>query len=93
MKYSVILGHINIFLQFSLYSYIDISTFILNLQFIKIFIKNFWFSKKTGMVTAMDEQIGNIIKDLKSTGHYENSVIVFTTDVRRLVNWFVTWAV
>ena len=38
------------------------------------------------MVTAMDEQIGNIIKDLKSTGHYENSVIVFTTDVRRLVN-------
>ena len=39
MKYSVILGHINIFLQFSLYSYIDISTFILNLQFIKIFIK------------------------------------------------------
>ena len=41
-----------------------------------------------GMVTAMDEQIGNIIKDLKSTGHYNNSVIVFTTDVRKYFNLF-----
>ncbi|XP_064099102.1 arylsulfatase B-like isoform X2 [Macrobrachium nipponense] len=33
-----------------------------------------------GMVTAMDEAIGKVITALKETGHYENSVIIFTTD-------------
>ncbi|XP_068240183.1 arylsulfatase B-like isoform X2 [Palaemon carinicauda] len=33
-----------------------------------------------GMVTAMDEAIGKVVKALKETGHYENSVIIFTTD-------------
>ncbi|XP_066985393.1 arylsulfatase B-like [Macrobrachium rosenbergii] len=35
---------------------------------------------KLGMVTAMDEGIGKVVKALKETGHYENSVIIFTTD-------------
>ena len=39
-----------------------------------------------GMVTAMDEQVGKIINDLKNTGHYDNSVIVFTTDVSKYDN-------
>ncbi|XP_047480024.1 arylsulfatase B-like [Penaeus chinensis] len=33
-----------------------------------------------GMVTAMDEAVGRVVAALKSTGHYDNSVIVFTTD-------------
>ncbi|KAA0186806.1 hypothetical protein HAZT_HAZT002130 [Hyalella azteca] len=33
-----------------------------------------------GMVTAMDEAVGRIVTSLKETGHYDNSVIVFTTD-------------
>ena len=33
------------------------------------------------MVTAMDDAVGQVIAALKSTGHYENSVIVFTADV------------
>ncbi|XP_066984783.1 arylsulfatase B-like [Macrobrachium rosenbergii] len=33
-----------------------------------------------GMVTAMDEAVGRIVKALKRTGHYKNSVIIFTTD-------------
>ncbi|XP_064099097.1 arylsulfatase B-like [Macrobrachium nipponense] len=35
---------------------------------------------KLGMITAMDEGIGRLVKALKETGHYENSVIIFTTD-------------
>ena len=44
------------------------------------------FTSFLGMVTAMDEQIGKIINDLKNTGHYDNSVIVFTTDVSKYDN-------
>ncbi|XP_042860572.1 arylsulfatase B-like [Penaeus japonicus] len=33
-----------------------------------------------GMVTAMDEAVGRVVAALKATGHYDNSVIVFTTD-------------
>lgn len=33
-----------------------------------------------GMVTAMDEAVGRVVAALKSSGHYEDSVIVFTTD-------------
>ncbi|XP_033099224.1 arylsulfatase J-like isoform X2 [Anneissia japonica] len=32
------------------------------------------------MVSALDDGIGNVTKALKSTGLYENSVIIFTTD-------------
>ncbi|XP_068244525.1 arylsulfatase B-like [Palaemon carinicauda] len=33
-----------------------------------------------GMVTAMDLAIGRLVRALKETGHYNNSVIIFTTD-------------
>lgn len=35
-----------------------------------------------GMVTAMDEAIGNISLALKAAGMYDDTVIVFTSDVR-----------
>ena len=34
------------------------------------------------MISAMDEAIGRIIKALKDTNHYDNSIIIFSTDVR-----------
>jgi arylsulfatase A-like enzyme len=33
-----------------------------------------------GMVTAMDDMIGNITLELKKSGLYENSVIIFVSD-------------
>ncbi|XP_066985391.1 arylsulfatase B-like [Macrobrachium rosenbergii] len=33
-----------------------------------------------GMVTAMDEAVGRLVTALEETGHYNNSVIIFTTD-------------
>ena len=36
------------------------------------------------MVSAMDDAIGRVVTALKNTGHYNNSVIIFTTDVRIL---------
>ena len=36
----------------------------------------------------MDEAVGNIADVLKATGHYDNSVIVFTTDVS-VLNFFI----
>ncbi|XP_071529459.1 arylsulfatase B-like [Panulirus ornatus] len=33
-----------------------------------------------GMVGAMDEAVGRVVAALKASGHYNNSVIVFTTD-------------
>lgn len=33
-----------------------------------------------GMVTAMDEAVGQLVTSLKESGHYDNSVIIFTTD-------------
>ncbi|XP_064082519.1 arylsulfatase B-like [Macrobrachium nipponense] len=33
-----------------------------------------------GMVMAMDDMVGRVVAALKATGHYENSVIIFTTD-------------
>jgi arylsulfatase B len=33
-----------------------------------------------GMVTAMDDMIGNITKELKNSGLYDNSVIIFFSD-------------
>ncbi|KAK8730859.1 hypothetical protein OTU49_007659, partial [Cherax quadricarinatus] len=33
-----------------------------------------------GMVSAMDEAVGRVVAALKTTGHYDNSVIIFTSD-------------
>ena len=33
-----------------------------------------------GMITMIDDQIGRVIDALKTSGHYENTVIVFTSD-------------
>ena len=33
-----------------------------------------------GMITMIDDQIGRIVKSLKDSGHYENTVIIFTSD-------------
>uniref|UniRef100_T1JP99 Sulfatase N-terminal domain-containing protein n=1 Tax=Strigamia maritima TaxID=126957 RepID=T1JP99_STRMM len=34
----------------------------------------------SGMVTAMDETVGKVIKTLKQSGQYDNTLIVFTSD-------------
>ncbi|XP_045123836.1 arylsulfatase B-like [Portunus trituberculatus] len=44
------------------------------------YIKNQNRRTKLGMVSAMDDAIGRVVTALKNTGHYNNSVIVFTTD-------------
>ncbi|XP_071954759.1 arylsulfatase J-like [Antedon mediterranea] len=44
------------------------------------YIKNEKRRIYAGMVTCMDEAVGNITKTLKHTGILENSVIAFTTD-------------
>ncbi|XP_042860608.1 arylsulfatase B-like [Penaeus japonicus] len=44
------------------------------------YIKHKQRRTKLGMVTAMDEAVGRVVSALKSSGHYNNSVIVFTTD-------------
>ena len=36
-----------------------------------------------GMVTAMDEAIGNVTKALQETGIMDDAVIIFTTDVNQ----------
>ena len=33
-----------------------------------------------GMITAMDEIIGNLVNALKNSGMYDNSVIIFSSD-------------
>lgn len=33
------------------------------------------------MVTAVDRGVGKIVEALKESGDYENTIIVFTTDV------------
>ena len=38
----------------------------------------------TGMVTAMDDAIGNVTESLKRNGMFENTLIIFTADVRPL---------
>ena len=40
-----------------------------------------------GMVSAMDEAIGKIIKALKDTNHYSNAVIIFSSDVSLRFLW------
>ncbi|XP_033126280.1 arylsulfatase B-like [Anneissia japonica] len=44
------------------------------------YIKNEKRKIYAGMVSCMDEAVGNVTKTLKHTGLLENSVIVFTTD-------------
>ena len=36
----------------------------------------------TGMVTAMDDAIGNVTDSLKRNGMFEDTLIIFTSDVR-----------
>jgi len=33
-----------------------------------------------GMITMIDDQIGEVVQTLKDTGHYDNTVIIFTSD-------------
>lgn len=35
---------------------------------------------KLGMVLALDEAVGRVVQALKDTGHYDNSIIIFTSD-------------
>ncbi|XP_068248787.1 arylsulfatase B-like [Palaemon carinicauda] len=35
---------------------------------------------KLGMILALDEAVGRVLQSLKDTGHYDNSVIIFTSD-------------
>lgn len=35
----------------------------------------------TGMVTAMDSAIGNVVQALKKTDLYNDTLIIFTSDV------------
>lgn len=39
----------------------------------------FWF---LGMVTALDDAIGNVTDSLKRNGMLKDTLIIFTTDVR-----------
>ena len=45
-------------------------------------------SRKTylGMVTAMDDLVGSLINDLKASGMYEDSVIIFSSDNGGMLN-------
>ena len=35
----------------------------------------------TGMVTALDDAIGNLTESLKQAGLFDNTLIIFTSDV------------
>ncbi|KAK7078761.1 hypothetical protein SK128_026634 [Halocaridina rubra] len=43
-------------------------------------VKDYSRRNYLGMILAMDDAVGRIVAALKATGHYENSVIIFTTD-------------
>ena len=34
------------------------------------------------MVSAMDEAVGQVVEELKRSGMFDNTIIVFTADVR-----------
>jgi arylsulfatase A-like enzyme len=38
------------------------------------------YQQNNAMVTHMDERIGDIVKELKANGYYENSILVFMSD-------------
>ena len=42
----------------------------------------------SGMVSAMDDAIGKIIKKLENTGMLENTIVVFSSDVRKAMQRF-----
>ena len=47
-----------------------------------------------GMVTALDEAVGNITKSLKNAGIFDDTIIIFTADVTSLlypVPYELTW--
>lgn len=61
-----------------------------NIRFLEKFFLQFSFSffvktlknnNNLAMLTAMDEAIGDLINYLKQLGAYENTVIIFSSDV------------
>lgn len=59
-------------------SYDTITHAIFALHYIKFMHQNLRFS--TGMVSALDESVRQLVTTLKKKGLYENSIIIFTTD-------------
>ncbi|KAK7077474.1 sulfuric ester hydrolase activity protein, partial [Halocaridina rubra] len=43
-------------------------------------VKNYYRRNYLAMVLAMDDAVGRVVDALKATGHYKNSIIIFTTD-------------
>lgn len=38
-----------------------------------------------GMVSAMDEAVGRVVDSLKMNGYWENTLLIFTTDVSKCI--------
>lgn len=46
----------------------------------------FWVQPQPilGMVNAMDKAVGKVVNELKTLGVYENTIIIFSSDVRKI---------